>query len=303
MTTVTVSLKIAPTLGELAMKSRLTANYATARHPLCVGFDPDTKGLPDFLAIQSDRTPPENFITRWYESVLNSCESAHSIKFQSAFFERLGSTGIAILKDLITDARRRGLFTILDAKRGDISSTMAAYGDFAYGYMGADALTVLPWMGSDTLDALSPWLRQGKGTYVVWLSSNPSGRELQTTKTLEGTTVAGQAYRLFRRKAEDLAIAQQVGWVLGATDLSQDFLREMGMADEAFLCPGVGAQGARLDKNSMIFHARHPASLFPVSRGLTTPAQGERITSWEDYGQMVKARWSGLVSDWKSGHL
>jgi orotidine-5'-phosphate decarboxylase len=270
-------------------------------HPICVGFDPDVSDLHPFLSTQMDATPIESFLVRWYQATTSGInKSTHSIKFQSAFFEQFGSPGMDALRDVILDAKRRGLYTILDAKRGDISTTMTAYGKAAFDRNQADALTILPWMGIDSLAALIPWLKQGKGVYVVWLSSNASGRDIQMTPTVDKRPLALSLFQKFYDFAQKENVTQQIGWVLGATDIPQDVLRELPAGEHAFLLPGVGAQGAAFDDETAMLTTKHPASLFPVSRGILKPDKTDVILSWDDYSAFVAKRWNGFISGWNA---
>ena len=278
------------------MQTQLKLKIASAGHGLCIGFDPDTSDLHPFLARQRDKLAPESFLERWYDATVTKIAlKAHSIKFQSAFFEQFGPTGMTALRDVMIDAKRRGLFVILDAKRGDISSTMTAYGNAAFDAYQADALTILPWMGTDSLKALIPWLKRGRSVYVVWLSSNTSGRQLQMLNSADGEPLALKVFCDFYRLAETENVTRQVGWVLGATSIPLDLVAKLPGGEHAFLLPGIGAQGADFDEKTSKLTKDHPASLYPVSRGILKPQPTDELHSWEDYSTFVEARWSSLV--------
>jgi orotidine-5'-phosphate decarboxylase len=286
------------------MKTLLTQKIEHSRHPICIGFDPDITQLHPFLERQLQKTTTESFLTRWYASVVDGCtKSAHSIKFQSAFFEQFGAAGITVLKDMIVDAKRRGLFVILDAKRGDISTTMSAYGKAAFEHLKADALTILPWMGNDSLEAMVPWMKQGKGIYIVWLSSNAAGRRFQSIKTMDGSAIASKLFEDFYELAESHGVSAQTGWVLGATDLTanliEKLIEDLPGRPHAFLCPGIGAQGATFNQQTLALSKANPATLFPVSRGLIKADGNDVISSWDDYQRLVTGRWQTLIKAWQ----
>jgi orotidine 5'-phosphate decarboxylase subfamily 2 len=265
-------------------------------HPLTIGFDPDVSNLHPFLERQFSSTPIESFLTNWYQAVVkNILPTAHSIKFQSAFFEQFGPRGLTALQDIILDSKRRHLHVILDAKRGDIASTMAAYGKTAFDLYQADSLTILPWMGTDSLKALVPWLKQGKGVYVVWLSSNESGRSLQMQLCDDTKPIALHVFESFYRLAQEENVTQQIGWVLGATDIPLNFLTQLPTAEHAFLLPGIGAQGATFNAATTELRKKHPASLFPISRGILKPAPADKIANWDDYSSLVGNRWQDFI--------
>ena len=269
------------------------------KHPLTVGFDPDTSDLHPFLQKQFNSTPIESFLNRWYEAVIkNISDTAHSIKLQSAFFEQFGPAGFAAMKDITQDAKRRGIHVLLDAKRGDISTTMAAYGRFAFDAIDADSLTILPWMGTDSLRALLPWMKQGKGVYVVWLSSNKSGRDVQMHPKNGMPPVARAVFEAFYDLAASENVTSQIGWVLGATAIPSEFINALPADNLSFLLPGIGAQGASFGADTRALTEKHPSSLFPVSRGILKPAATDDIHDWDSYSRIVEQKWNGLINDW-----
>ena len=218
-----------------------------AHSPLCVGIDPSasllkSSGLPDSAegALAFGRR------------VLEAAEYRISLlKPQSAFFERFGSAGLRALEELVQVARSREVLVLLDAKRGDIDTTGAAY---AEGYFSAtttlrvDAVTTQPYMG---LAALDPFfdivLKAGGGAFVVVRSSNPEGRALQTAKLASGETVAQNLCREItarNTRANEHGLGP-IGAVVGAT--CDDAEETVAALPKSFiLAPGVGAQGATM---------------------------------------------------------
>ena len=292
-------------MGAKVKQPSTKQNTKPLRHPLCVGFDPDTSDLHPFLQKQFTSTPLESFLVKWYESTISKItKSTHSIKLQSAFFEQFGPTGMIALRDITIDAKRRGLYLILDAKRGDISSTMAAYGRMAFDQMQADALTILPWMGTDSLTALLPWLKEGKRVYIVWLSSNKSGRELQMIETSKkGRPIALTVFEQFWKAARKNDVEEQIGWVLGATDIPKDILKKLPKGAQYFLLPGIGAQGANFGAHTKSLLKQHPESLFPISRGILKPTPQDRIENWEDYSLAVASKWQSFIQQWEESEV
>jgi orotidine-5'-phosphate decarboxylase len=170
-------------------------------------------------------------------------------KPQSAFFEAYGSDGIAVLERTLADIKAAGALSILDVKRGDIGSTMDAY---AAAYLSdgsplaADAITLSPYLGFATLDSTIELAdHEGRGVYVLALTSNPEGRQIQQAQTADGRSV-GQliideaASRNAIRSRQPMAIGP-VGIVVGATigQTAADFTALNG----SILSPGIGAQG------------------------------------------------------------
>jgi orotidine-5'-phosphate decarboxylase len=166
-------------------------------------------------------------------------------KPQSAFFEAYGAAGVAVLERTLADIAAIGALSLLDVKRGDIGSTMAAY-TAAYlsdgSSLAADAITVSPYLGFGSLDgAITLALAQGRGVYVLALTSNPEGPEIQHATTADGRSV-GQFIIDRVASCNTGPGLGSVGVVVGATISAPgvDFSRLNG----SILAPGLGAQGA-----------------------------------------------------------
>lgn len=149
------------------------------RGPLCVGIDPHASLLADW-GLNDDVTGLERFSRTVVEAV---ADRVAVLKPQSAFFERFGSRGIAVLEKSVQEARAAGALVVMDAKRGDIGSTMAAYAE-AFLHKDAplysDALTVSPYLGYGSLRPAVELAREsGAGLFVLALTSNPEGGEVQ----------------------------------------------------------------------------------------------------------------------------
>jgi len=211
------------------------------RGPLCVGIDPHA-ALLEAWGLGDDASGLERFSRTVVEAL---ADRVAVLKPQAAFFERFGSKGIAVLERTVADARAAGALVLMDAKRGDIGSTMAAYADafLAPGSpLFSDAVTVSPYLGFGSLrPALDAARANGGGVFVLALTSNPEGHEVQHAVGEDGLTVAQS---VLRRLAAENAGARPLGSfgaVVGATLKGID-------ADLAvngpLLAPGIGAQGA-----------------------------------------------------------
>jgi uridine monophosphate synthetase len=203
---------------------------------LCVGLDPHPALLPEPTAAAA-----RDFCL----ALITQCAPyACAFKPNSAFFEVHGPAGIEALQDVIA-AVRDGHLAILDAKRGDIASTAKAYAQTVYDTLGADAVTVSPYLGSD---ALAPFLdRPDHGVFVLCKTSNPGAGEFQDLTVAPGP--AEPLYLRVARQAQewgDRSGIDNVGLVVGATDPKA--LARVRAAAPAlwFLAPGVGAQGGDL---------------------------------------------------------
>lgn len=159
------------------------------RGPLCVGIDPHASLLADW-GLDDDIAGLERFSRTVVEAL---ADRVAVLKPQSAFFERFGSRGIAVLEASVQEARAAGALVVMDAKRGDIGSTMAAYAE-TFLREGAplfsDALTVSPYLGYGSLRPAVDLARaSGAGLFVLALTSNPEGGEVQHAMRGDGRDV------------------------------------------------------------------------------------------------------------------
>lgn len=224
-----------------------------ARGPLCVGIDPHA-ALIESWGLVDDIHGLERFALGAVEAV---AEHAALVKPQSAFFERFGSRGVAVLERVIAHAREAGALVLLDVKRGDIGSTSAAYAD-AYldpaSSLASDAITVSPYLG---FGSLQPFLdvaeRHGAGLFVLAATSNPEGAEVQSAVTTPAYGARPVAARILDHLAELNAGAAplgSLGAVVGATLTSDELPLDFG---GPILAPGYGAQGGTVDDLRRIF--------------------------------------------------
>lgn len=180
-------------------------------------------------------------------------------KPQSAFFEAYGAAGIAVLERTLADIKATGAISLLDVKRGDIGSTMDAY---AAAYLSdgaplaADAITLSPYLGFGTLDgAIELADRGGRGVYVLALTSNPEGRQVQHAGAADGRTIGqlivDEAARRNAVRRKSGASLGPVGIVVGATigQTGTDFTKLNG----SILSPGIGAQGGTAADIAAVF--------------------------------------------------
>jgi orotidine-5'-phosphate decarboxylase len=211
------------------------------RGPLCVGIDPHP-GVLNSWDLPLNSTGLERCARGMVEAL---GELVPVFKPQSAFFEAYGAAGVAVLERTLADIAAIGALSLLDVKRGDIGSTMAAY-TAAYlsdgSSLAADAITVSPYLGFGSLDgAITLALAQGRGVYVLALTSNPEGPEIQHATTADGRSV-GQFIIDRVASCNTGPGLGSVGVVVGATISAPgvDFSRLNG----SILAPGLGAQGA-----------------------------------------------------------
>jgi orotidine-5'-phosphate decarboxylase len=230
--------------------SRLSRAMQT-RGPLCVGIDPHAALLARW-GLSDDVAGLERFARTVVDAL---ADRVAVVKPQSAFFERFGSRGIAVLESTIRQSREAGALVLLDVKRGDIGSTMAAY---AAAYLdpasplSSDAITVSPYLGVGSLrPAFDLAAAHGGGVFVLALTSNPEGRSVQHAVAADGRTVAQTVIDEISQVNVGVDPLGSVGLVVGATigETGHDLSKVNG----PLLAPGLGAQGGTPDDLRRIF--------------------------------------------------
>jgi orotidine-5'-phosphate decarboxylase len=237
---------------------RLTA-AVSARGQLCVGIDPHASLLEQW-GLPVDATGLERFAMTCVEAFAGEVAV---VKPQSAFFEAHGSAGVAVLERLISACQQAGALVLLDVKRGDIGSTMAAY---AQAYLGegsplaADAVTLSPFLGFGSLDpAIELAERHGRGVFVLALTSNKEGAQVQRARS-DGSDGSGDGVAVAQTMVDEAAARNDgvrplgpVGLVIGATVGRTELA--LSHLNGPILAPGFGAQGAGTDDLRSVFGA------------------------------------------------
>jgi orotidine-5'-phosphate decarboxylase len=234
------------------------------RGPLCAGIDPHAALLHDW-GLDDDVAGLERFALTAGEAL---APRVAVVKPQSAFYERFGSRGIAVLERLVTLCRDAGALVLLDVKRGDIGSTTQAYAD-AYldpaSPLAVDAITASPYLGFGSLEPMIDTARKHEaGLFVLALTSNKEGPEVQEARTADGTVADAvlDGLRSLNDGAEPLG---SFGAVVGATIERGDHRLDI---NGPVLAPGYGAQGGTVDDLRRIFGAGAAHVLPSTSREL-----------------------------------
>ncbi len=281
---------------------QLAAAVVRCRNPVLVGLDPRYESLPAAVrgdADQRDWTAVADCYRRFCCEVIDVVAPlVAAVKPQAAFFEEVGPAGMAALAAVIVYAREKGLLVILDGKRNDIGTTATAYARAYLGAppasaWGADALTVSPYLGDDSL---SPFVEtateRGAGLFVLVKTSNPGGARFQDL-------VADQRplYRHVAEHVEQLAANTVgtcgygvVGAVAGATYPEQLAELRAAMPHTWFLVPGFGAQGGAACDVAATFDARGLGAIINNSRGIIFAHSRKEYKD-----QFGEARWQQAV--------
>ncbi len=230
---------------------------------LCVGLDTDIRKIPTHLLNTED--PVFEFNKQIIDATKDLCVA---YKPNIAFYESMGVKGWKSLQKTL-DYIPKDIFTIADAKRGDIGNTSSMYARAFFEQMDFDSITVAPYMGSDSV---KPFLDfEGKWAIVLVLTSNSGGLDFQMTEDKNGKQLYKKVLSTVQNWGENIM------FVIGAT--RAEMLREVrSLAPESFLLvPGVGAQGGSLEEVAENGLNEHCGLLVNSSRGIIYASSDERF--------------------------
>jgi len=296
--------------------SRLHTAIRQKQTPALVGIDPRFDLLPEELQKAATNSDLDEWSAKARAFAEFGCRLIDvvaslvpAVKPQAAFFEELGPAGTAALAEVIQHARQAGLIVICDGKRGDIGSTAEAYAraylagaERAASPWGADALTVNPYLGADTLEPFVKVCRErGAGIYVLVRTSNPGAGEFQDRLT-EGVKhfehVAHIVESLAERTVEDGW--GSVGAVVGATYPEELAQLRSAMPQTPLLVPGYGSQGGTAADVAAAFTSDGLGAVVNSSRGINFAFRSEeyrdRFTPHE-WEQAVEQATRDMIAD------
>lgn len=234
---------------------------------LCVGLDPHISDLPSPTAASA--------LTFCLNLVKQTSRYAAAFKPNAAFFEVFGAEGWVVLKQVIeaineeSDRMGSRIPIILDAKRGDISSTAEAYAQSAFESLGADCITLSPYLGKDSIE---PFLNYSqKGVFLLCKTSNAGSMDLQNLLVMPmGSDMPMPMYIYVAKLAQQWNEKNNIGIVVGATHPQIMEMIRAAVPDLWFLSPGVGAQGGELEmtlKSGLRKDGK--GLLLPISRAIS----------------------------------
>jgi orotidine-5'-phosphate decarboxylase len=247
-------------------KEQLFAEIVRKQSYLCVGLDTDLQKIPPHLHDTED--PIFEFNRQIIDATADLCVA---YKPNIAFYEALGPKGWVSLEKTLNYIPE-GIFTIADAKRGDIGNTSELYARAFFENMHFDSVTVAPYMGEDSV---KPFLKPDKWVILLVLTSNPGSADFQLLQTDDGT--ADYSRCLFENVLETSkawASDNQLMYVVGAT--RPDFMQRVRelVPDHFLLVPGIGAQGGSLADVSRLGMNQHCGLLVNSSRNILYASSG-----------------------------
>ncbi|MBN7809379.1 orotidine-5'-phosphate decarboxylase [Algoriphagus sp. H41] len=252
---------------------------------LCVGLDPDLAKIPARL-----RSEPDPIFSFCKAIIEETADYAVAYKPNIAFFEALGSKGWETLQK-VQELIPRDIFTIADAKRGDIGNTSKLYAKAFFEQMDFDSVTVAPYMGEDSV---SPFLEfADKWVVLLALTSNAGSLDFQLIKDETGRPL----YQSVLEKSQEWGTPENLMYVVGAT--RGELIGEVRkvVPDNFFLVPGVGAQGGSLADVAKYGMNSHCGLLVNSSRGIIYASQGKDFAvAARSEAAKLQAEMAGLLA-------
>jgi orotidine-5'-phosphate decarboxylase len=296
----------------ISFADRLTSAISSTKSVLVAGLDLKVEDFPGFLV--NAHSPKnagdwekslEEILVAYLDEVLPLLKGrVAAIKPNLAFYEQYGSAGVSAFSYLMKRAKEHSLLTIADAKRGDIGSTAQAYSAAFLGRVkafgashpvfDADALTVNPFLGFDTLEEyLKDCVQYGKGLFVLVKTSNPGSSALQNVKDERGLSISGRVATWVAERGAELSGSSGLsglGAVVGATYPDEARALRQLMPKSYFLIPGLGAQGGSAADALAGFTAERPprGGIVNVSRGIFSFSNAATLSKQSFAEEIVK---------------
>ena len=272
--------------------TKLQARSEAIGSLLCVGLDPHEKELfPDGWDACSEAEKCQAADAFCQKLVTATLPYTVCYKPNAAFFEALGDGGVAVLRRLCRQVIPSDVPVLLDVKRGDIGSTAAAYAQACYDHIGADAVTLSPLMGWDSISPFVTEKYADRGAFLLCKTSNPGSNDLLTLPLATNkSTLYERIAKLVGTEWADKS-NKTLGLVVGATDaVAMAKARQAAGNDVWILAPGVGAQGGDLLESLQAgLNQAGTGVLIPVSRGISR-AQDPAVAAKEMHEKIQQAR-------------
>jgi orotidine-5'-phosphate decarboxylase len=271
-------------------------SLAKERTPFCLGIDP----TPELLKAW-DLSDTAEGLKQMCEIIVEAIPLLAVVKPQIAYFERFGVEGIKILIWLIEQFHNKDILVIVDAKRGDIGTTVKAYAQSILGAesaLKADAVTAHAYLGFESLTPLLEHAQKtGTGVFVVVKSSNPEGKLIQNAVVQDGRTVAeylADKITTFNEKINNAEIGS-IGAVIGVSTEDSDLSVIQRLGKSLILAPGIGYQGASFENLQQSFGKELSRVIPTSSRAVLSSGPNPKnlnlqIKKWVDQTRLLSTR-------------
>jgi orotidine-5'-phosphate decarboxylase len=266
---------------------RLSEAQRAKRSAVCVGIDPRVSLLPEeFRPKRDSPNAHASAVGAWAREVVRVVAPyAPIVKPQLAFFEVLGAPGFRAYHETVIAAQEAGLLVLADAKRGDIGSTAAAYAEAHFEMVGADAITVNPYLGRDSIEPFLSWCRRGRGVFVLVKTSNPGSSDLQDLRVGDVPLHEHVASMVDSLAGDNGMVGacgmSAVGAVVGATFPAELVRLRSLLPRSPLLVPGYGTRGASAEDCAAALRPDGTGAIVNSSRGITfafrSGGHGERF--------------------------
>ena len=294
-------------MKQIGFGDRLANAVRIKKNPVCVGLDPRLNQLPDGIRVDSNasfQSQAKAFEQFCFEIIDATHSLVPVVKPQSAFFEELGPHGVMALGRVCEYASTKGLIVIMDGKRNDVGTTAEAYANAYLGNngqspFGADALTVSPYLGSDSLD---PFVARCSlvraGIFVLVKTSNPGSgflQDLQVETSTISERVADYVQEQSLKSASTPNGYGSVGAVVGATYPEQLQAMRRRMPNAWILIPGYGAQGGSASDVKHGIDAQGLGAIVNSSRGIIFAYKNTKYASASGWQKAVEQATQDMI--------
>ena len=287
---------------------KITLKTREIGSPLCLGLDPHSNLIPKLFKKGLNELSIKNIEDFLFEIIDIAKDKVVALKPQVAFFEQWGPDGMSLLVKISNLAKENNIPIIMDAKRGDIGSTSKAYAKAWLGeksFFKANAITINPWMGVETL---LPFIKLANktnaGVFILLKTSNPGSKDLQDLKVDGKKVFLHLSEKLKGIIESNLGESgfSNIGIVVGATKPKDAILIRKVLPKALFLVPGYGAQGAKPSealKSLIIKNKVYEGGLINSSRNILFPKGSNQQTNLSNWKKLIKFALEKTINDLK----
>ena len=285
---------------------KITLKTREIGSPLCLGLDPHSNLIPKLFKNNLHKLSIKNIEDFLFEIIDITKNKVVALKPQVAFFEEWGPDGMSLLVKISKLAKENNIPIIMDAKRGDIGSTSEAYAKAWLGeksFFKANAITINPWMGVETL---LPFIelanKTNSGIFILLKTSNPGSKDLQDLKVDGKKVFLHLSEKLINIVETNLGKSgfSNVGIVVGATKPDEAILIRKILPKALFLIPGYGAQGAKASDalaGLILKNKIYEGGLINSSRNILFPEGSYEQTSFFEWKKTIESALKKSVND------